>query len=209
MNDGDTDVHTLGVLEAIGGQSDLSQRRLTRDLGVALGLANSYLKRCVRKGWVKIQQVPGNRYLYFLTPTGFAEKSRLSARYLTSSLAFYRKAGRSCLDAFDRCEAAGWCRVALCGISDLAEIAFIRSRERGIEIVGFVDDRYEKSEYLGHPVFPRAADVPRCEAWLVTSLADPMGTWKQLCDEVDANRVGVPDILDWRPVADGRGGSHT
>ena len=44
-------------------------------MGVALGLANSYLKRCIRKGFIKITEAPANRYLYYLTPQGFAEKA--------------------------------------------------------------------------------------------------------------------------------------
>ena len=66
---------TLNILDAIENQSDLSQRRLAGDLGIALGLANSYLKRCIRKGLVKVSAIPSNRYLYYLTPKGFSEKT--------------------------------------------------------------------------------------------------------------------------------------
>ena len=55
---------TLEILDTVQRNEQLSQRHLSRQLGVALGLANSYLKRCVRKGWVKVQQAPANRYLY-------------------------------------------------------------------------------------------------------------------------------------------------
>ena len=124
MNNRDREENvTLEILEAIEARSDVTQRHLARRTGTALGLTNSYLKRCVRKGLVKIHQAPANRYLYYLTPKGFAEKSRLTAQYLSVSLAFYRKAGDSCHDAFQRCEARGWKRVVLCGVSDLAEIA--------------------------------------------------------------------------------------
>ena len=60
----------------------MTQRHLADRLGVALGLANSYLRRCARKGLIKITQAPDNRYLYYLTPQGFTEKTRLTARYL-------------------------------------------------------------------------------------------------------------------------------
>jgi hypothetical protein len=39
---------TLEILEAIEARSDVTQRHLARSTGIALGLANSYLKRCVR-----------------------------------------------------------------------------------------------------------------------------------------------------------------
>ncbi|MEK7815199.1 MAG: winged helix-turn-helix transcriptional regulator, partial [Pseudomonadota bacterium] len=81
----------LELLDAVGRKNDVSQRHLALHMGVALGLANSYLKRCIRKGFIKISEAPANRYLYYLTPTGFSEKSRLTAKYLASSFHFYRQ----------------------------------------------------------------------------------------------------------------------
>ena len=101
------DALTLEILDVIDRQKDISQRQLASHLGVALGLANSYLKFCVRKGLIKVSQAPANRYLYCLTPSGFAEKSRLTAQYLSYSLSFYRKAGESCQRVFDQCERNG------------------------------------------------------------------------------------------------------
>src|SRR4030066_1221176 len=120
------DALTLEILDVIDRQNDVSQRHLASHLGVALGLANSYLKRCIRKGLVKVSQAPANRYLYYLTPSGFAEKSRLTAQYLSHSLSFYRKAGESCLRVFDQCERTGWRRLLLCGGSGLGEGATAR-----------------------------------------------------------------------------------
>ena len=107
---------TLELLNAIDGRSDMSQRFLARNMGVALGLANSYVKRCVRKGYVKIKEAPANRYLYYLTPIGFAEKSRLTARYLSNSLDFYRHAAESCTQVFTDCreKSSEFIRQALC-----------------------------------------------------------------------------------------------
>jgi len=76
---------TLGMLNAVEENSVLTQRSLARELGIALGLANAYLKRCVTKGYIKVTHVPAKRYAYYLTPKGFAEKSRLTARYLAIS----------------------------------------------------------------------------------------------------------------------------
>ncbi len=74
---------TLEILDTIDAKSDSTQRHIAQRTGVALGLANSYLKRCIRKGLIKIQQAPANRYLYYLTPKGLAEKSRLTREYLS------------------------------------------------------------------------------------------------------------------------------
>jgi ribosomal protein S25 len=58
----------LGVLSAVDRDSNVSQRHISNELGVALGLANAYLRRCVRKGLIKIHQVPRRRYVYYLSP---------------------------------------------------------------------------------------------------------------------------------------------
>src|SRR3972149_9861076 len=68
----------LGLLESVERDGGQSQRRLASELGIALGLVNAYLKRCIKKGLVKVSEAPARRYAYYLTPQGFAEKSRLT-----------------------------------------------------------------------------------------------------------------------------------
>ena len=72
----------LGLLKSVERDGAQSQRKLAADLGIALGLVNAYLKRCVTKGLVKMSEAPTRRYAYYLTPKGFAEKSRLTVEYL-------------------------------------------------------------------------------------------------------------------------------
>ena len=43
----------LQLLEALEQQSTITQRTLATRLGIALGLTNLYLKRLIRKGYVK------------------------------------------------------------------------------------------------------------------------------------------------------------
>ena len=50
----------LSSVERDGGQS---QRRLASELGIALGLVNAYLRRCVKKGLVKATAAPARRYI--------------------------------------------------------------------------------------------------------------------------------------------------
>ena len=133
------EVLTLEILTEIEASHEVTQRHLASRLGVALGLANSYLKRCVRKGFVKITQAPTNRYLYYLTPQGFAEKSRLTGKYLSASFDFHRPASGSIVHALRRCEELGPRRVLFVGISELAEISFVRSNDFGFAITGTFD----------------------------------------------------------------------
>ena len=129
----------LGLLESVERDGAQSQRKLAAELGIALGLVNAYLKRCVAKGLVKVRNVPTRRYAYYLTPKGFAEKSRLTVDYLTSSFAFFRRARADCSALLGEARARGWQRIALLGISDLAEIAAICALESGVTIAAAVD----------------------------------------------------------------------
>ena len=89
---------TLRLLSDIERKEFSSQRAFSVRLGIALGLTNAYVKRCVKKGWIKMRRVPARRYAYYLTPKGFTEKSKLVGEYLTSSLEFFRAARAQCLD---------------------------------------------------------------------------------------------------------------
>ena len=135
---GDPEI-VLGLLSSIERDSAVTQRKLAGDLGIALGLANAYLRRCVRKGLVKVSQVPLNRYAYYLTPQGFAEKSRLTAEYLAYSFDFFRRARRDCSELMRECAAHEWRRVVLYGAGELAEIGALSAGESGVEIVCVVD----------------------------------------------------------------------
>src|ERR1700752_807127 len=121
---GEDDRIVLNLLNSVDDGAQ-SQRRIAEDLGIALGLVNAYLKRCIKKGLVKASQAPARRYAYYLTPQGFAEKSRLTVEYLSSSFGFFRKAKADCAGVFDLARQRHLRRLVLLGISDLAEVAAI------------------------------------------------------------------------------------
>src|SRR6202047_1033273 len=108
----------LGLLESVERDGAQSQRKLASDLGIALGLVNAYLKRCVKKGLLKIGQAPARRYAYYLTPHGFAEKSRLTVEYLSDSFSFFRQARTDCAQVFAVARGRGFERVVIAGKSD-------------------------------------------------------------------------------------------
>ena len=189
---------TLEILEAIEARRDVTQRRLADQLGVALGLANSYLRRCVRKGLVKIQQAPANRYFYYLTPQGLAEKSRLTAEYLRTSFDYYHRAGESIGVCFALCQARGWRRLLLAGMSEISEIASIRAHDLDIEVLGTLDLGAKVERFIGRPVWTSTAAAPPCDALLFTALAEPLELHAALLAAYPAERVLVPEIL--RPV---------
>lgn len=194
---GKEDALTLKLLQAIEERNDVSQRHLSRKLGVALGLTNSYLKRCIRKGLVKFREVPSNRYLYYLTPKGFAEKSRLTAEYLSVSFSFYGKASQSCANIYQICVDNDWRRVTLCGISEFAEIAYLRAQEYHVTIDGIYDERALAQYFFGLPHFSSVSQFVKSDVYIVTSLSDPEKIYRAITSAVAPKKVLVPDILDF------------
>jgi DNA-binding MarR family transcriptional regulator len=186
----------LGLLESVERDGAQSQRKLASDLGIALGLVNAYLKRCVKKGLVKIGQAPARRYAYYLTPHGFAEKSRLTVEYLSNSFAFFRRAREDCSVVLKAAYARGWNRVALIGVSDLAEIATICALEQGITIVAVVDAKATTGRFVGTPVVGSIDAVPGgLDAVVITDLGFTRDTFKAALAALEAERVFVPALL--------------
>ncbi|MFT5111207.1 MAG: DNA-binding MarR family transcriptional regulator [Parasphingorhabdus sp.] len=182
---------TLEVLSAVDRGSKLSQRSLANQMGVALGLANSYMKRCVRKGYIKISEAPANRYIYYLTPQGFSEKSRLTAQFLSSSFDFYRQAASSCGSIYRHCQNQGIDTVLLCGYSELAEIALLQAMDADIQVIGLYDPRGSKKEFFSRPVWSDLMALPDTSR-VLTDLGDPLAMYRSI-------RVAKPDIAVLTP----------
>lgn len=192
--DGDAEI-TLGLLNAVQENSTITQRSMAKDLGIALGLANAYLKRCVRKGLIKISEVPPNRYAYYLTPKGFTEKSRLTSEYLSSSFTFFRKAKDQCGETLGYCTARGWTRIALAGCGELAEIATLCASEHEVELVGMIDPTAIPASFAGLNVVAGPGELPGFDAVIVTDLRAPQAIFEGLTAEIPAERVLAPSLL--------------
>jgi DNA-binding MarR family transcriptional regulator len=161
----------LDLLNSVERDGGVSQRRLASELGIALGLVNAYLRRCVRKGLVKVTEAPARRYIYYLTPQGFSEKSRLTVEYLSVSFGFVRRAKAECSVVFGIAAERGFHRMALAGISDLAEIAMICALDTGVQVTAIVDGTSTLSHFIGVPVVSSFEDIAgNCDAILITDL---------------------------------------
>jgi DNA-binding MarR family transcriptional regulator len=152
---GQRDLLLLTEVERDGG---VTQRSLAAKLGVALGLANLYLKRLVRNGYIAITTIPSHRVRYVLTPEGSAEKSRLTSLRLEYALSHYRELRARLREALSQMARNGMKRVVIYGTSELAEMAYLSLREMQMTLVGFVDDERQES-FLSYPV--RSSDVLR------------------------------------------------
>lgn len=138
----------------------MTQRGLAERLGVALGLTNLYLKRLAGKGFIKIVEFPRKpaarkRLRYLLTPKGITEKTRLTYEHMSYSLDLYRRTRQTLRDSLALLRDDGVKRIALYGIGEPSELAYLTLRELGIEPVGVYAPE-AGGHFLGFPVRPVA-----------------------------------------------------
>ena len=150
----------------------------------------------MKKGLIKVQEVPSRRYAYYLTPQGFSEKSRLTASYLSYSFGFFRQARAACARSLAQAAGRGWRRAALAGAGDLAEIAAICALESKLEIVAVIDPGLGKDSFAGLPVVARAEDLrDRIDGVVVTDLVAAQEAYDRAVRALGRERVAVPEIL--------------
>jgi DNA-binding Lrp family transcriptional regulator len=144
------DHRDLKLLEALEQDSRVTQRSLASKLGIALGLTNIYLKRLVRKGYIKCVNVQSNRISYLITARGIAEKARLTYEFMDYSLHLYGEVRQHLRGVLQECASADR-RVAICGRGEAAELAYLSLKECGLEPVAIFDIEGGR-EFLGIPV---------------------------------------------------------
>jgi len=201
-------IHRL--LTAIDNDSSVSQRRLSLDIGIAVGSVNWYLKRCLSKGLIKLKHAPVKRYIYYLTPRGFEEKSRLTAAYLQRSLELYRQGRQECSQFVRDCVSRGKVRVFLAGDGDLAEIAYLSSLGTAVKIQAVIDRFSERSSCAGVPVFTTLAAAITAtgggqpDAILLTDLSRPRRSYASVVEQairtgLSTDAVHIPGVLNFKP----------
>ena len=142
------DLRTLKILERVDNGKTPSQRDLAGELNISLGLVNSFIKRLVTKGFVKITTIPKNRIKYILTPSGAAEKTRLTYKYIQHSYGFYKDARQKLRKLCADLEKKGIQRIVFYGAGDLAEIAYISLQETPIQLAAIVDDKKKGQRFM-------------------------------------------------------------
>lgn len=163
----------LRVLEAVAGNQRITQRGLADHLGIALGLANVYVKRLVRKGHIKCINIQSNRILYLITPKGIAEKTRLTYEYMQYSLHLYGQVRAHLRAVLQSLAADGHRRIAIYGTGEAAELAYLSVREAGLDLAAIFDNE-GGGMFLGMPVQDiRAHDAVPYDLLVIAALDRP------------------------------------
>jgi DNA-binding MarR family transcriptional regulator len=149
---GNLDIRELAILEKLENNGHLTQRDLSKEVGIALGLVNHLLKKMVTKGWIKIKNIDAKKIRYLITPEGAREKSSLLYKRVESTIHFYLDAKRVIKEKVEHLKGDGVKSVSIYGINHISEVLFIVLKELGLELGYVVDDNKKGEEWFGYTI---------------------------------------------------------
>jgi len=124
-----------------------TQRSISKELNIALGLSNALIKKFLNKGFLKLSQAPMKRYFYYITPRGLIEKAKLTTEFLTSSLDFYNKIRNQYEKEFNKIKKQKPSKIILIGISEFTEIAILAAKITDVKIDYIVESNLKKKKF--------------------------------------------------------------
>lgn len=66
----------------ISQNNNITQRELSKKLGVSVSTVNILINKMIREGLIKVTQISQKQFFYMLTPVGIMEKAKKTIRYL-------------------------------------------------------------------------------------------------------------------------------
>jgi len=81
------------LLKSLEQDANLTQRQLSKELGISLGKVNYCLQSLIQIGLVKVNNFKNSKnkiqYSYLLTPKGIEEKTKLTIKFLKTKTEEY------------------------------------------------------------------------------------------------------------------------
>lgn len=176
------ELRILRIMEEVENSDSITQRELAGKLGISIGMTNIFIKRIIKKGYMKITTIPPRRLTYIITPKGFMEKSRLTMEYLKYSLDFYRTIKTQIEERLIEIENAGCETLVFYGTGDICELAYLFLGETGMTLTAVVDDAGSGSVFQVPVIPPERLQDVSWDALLITTLDDLDAKQQRLSD---------------------------
>jgi predicted transcriptional regulator len=101
------------LLNEIAQDSMVTQANLSKRLGIAVGSVNWYIKRLVKRGYVKVSHLDRTRLQYDLTTEGMAVFTERAMQYAKDSLKIYKSYRQKAQSIVSELQAKGVSQVYL------------------------------------------------------------------------------------------------
>jgi DNA-binding MarR family transcriptional regulator len=147
-----SELRTLRVIEEIEKDFSVTQRDLSKRIGIALGMTNLVLKNLSQKGYIKVRAIRPKRLAYYITPKGFSEKTRLAYRYMQRTIAYYRQGRETIKRNIIQLKKTGARKVVLYKANEVAEIVYLTLQEQGLELLGIIDSEKHGGNWFSYQI---------------------------------------------------------
>ena len=191
------EMRELSLLQELEKNPIVSQRALSNKFGIALGVTNACLKRMVHRGWIRITSLNHHKIGYFLTPKGFAEKTKLTLHLISWTVQHYSTLKDIIGERLLEMQNKGVERIVFYGVSDEMEIAYVTLQGLNLKLVGIVEDeeKMSRKEVFGFELVGVNQVVTlKPDAILITSLISLDERNEKLREFVDLQKVHIANI---------------
>ena len=134
------EITQYNILQSIENGDQISQRQLSSQLGINVASINFALKKLTKRGLVKMLGANPRRMQYILTPKGIAGKTQLAYKFFDRNFHFYKAVRKDVEDKIGSIPFNDKKRVALYGVTDLMELAYLVIQDKELDLVAIVDD---------------------------------------------------------------------
>ncbi len=180
---------------------EITQRQLSKSVGIPLGLTNVLIKNLAQKGYIKASQAGWKRWLYNLTPEGISHKINLTQKYISRTIYNYNVIKQSIRTDLTLTSLHLESRVAIIGTSDFAELVYLALKNHGIDdIEAFTTTPELGQKFLGMPVNKTSKTALRdFDKIFFADMGSDENAFSILGTSIPKTRI-IAFTLDGRPV---------
>lgn len=135
------------ILDLVEKDANITQRELSKNIGVAVSMINAYLDSFEKKGLIKRKKHSTKTVEYFVTKKGMERRKLLNIWYLKSSQLVYQSATNNILEFLNELVKKGYKNILLYPAGEVTEIILKVINETptcDINVMAIVDDDKNK-----------------------------------------------------------------
>lgn len=176
------------ILDMIEKNSNITQREMSKAIGIAVSMINSSLDEYEKKGLIKRKKHSSKTVEYFITKKGIERKKVLNIGYLNASQRLYNSAKENIEQFLKQIQDKGFKNILLYGAGEVAEIlihASNTSADLKLNAIAIVDDDPTKigNEIIGTIIIPKG-DIEHYDhdGILISSFTNKVDIKRKLLD---------------------------
>lgn len=127
----------FAVIREISNHHKPTQRHIAKKVGISLGLTNLIIKRLIKKGYIKIREVPPRTIQYMLTPKGFSEKAKKSYHFTLRTINSIKTIKENIQEIIIKQYNQGAREFTILGNGELATLAEIALRDLNLKDINY------------------------------------------------------------------------